>query len=244
MKVRKILAYSFSVFFTLIIWWIISLSINAPLILPDPVTVIKSMIKYCQKYTFWHNFGYTFLRILLAFFISLILGSFLGFITSLSEFLHDFFEFPLTIIRTTPIIAFILIAVFWFNSGTVPVFVAVLMTLPIITTSVYTGFTKTDTKLLNMAKAFNFTKFQVLRYIKIPNCRNYFLDGIQSSFGLTWKVIVAGEVISLPKYALGTMLQKSQVHLESSEVIAVTLFIVAFSFIIEKIMRLLFKRCK
>lgn len=244
MKIKKLFAYSFSIVFIFIIWWIVSVVVNAPLILPEPIDVIKTMLSYCRKPFFWQNFSKTFLRILSAFAVSVFAGLILGFITSVSDFLHDFFEIPLTVIRATPIIAFILIAVFWFDSNTVPVFVAVLMTLPIITNSVYTGFSNTDVKLLDMAKAFNLTKVQVLIYIKIPSCKNYFLDGIQSSFGLTWKVIVAGEVISLPQYALGSMLQRSQVHLESQEVIAVTIFIITFSFIIEKIVKQLLKRWK
>ena len=56
-----------------------------------------------------------------------------------------------------------------------------------------------------------------------------------SSFGLTWKVVAAGEVLSLPKYAAGTMLQKAQVHLETSTVIAVAIILVLVSFAIERL---------
>ena len=64
------------------------------------------------------------------------------------------------------------------------------------------------------------------------------MNGMVSTFGLTWKVVAAGEVLSLPKYAAGTLLQRGQVHLETSSVIAVTIVLVTVSFIIERLFSL------
>ena len=157
-------------------------------------------------------------------------------------FLPRFFELPLAIIRATPVVAFILIALFWFKSGTVPVFVSVLMTLPIMTTAVANGFYKTDEKLLVMAHVFKLSRRQIFRYIQLPSLVPFFLNGMVSTFGLTWKVVAAGEVLSLPKYAAGTMLQKAQVHLETSTVMAVAIILVIVSFVLEQLFMLAVKK--
>lgn len=72
----------------------------------------------------------------------------------------------------------------------------------------------------------------------------YFLSGIKSAFGLTWKVVVAGEIISLPKKAIGTVLSQAQVHLETQKVISYTILIVFFSFIIESLFGVLLRIIK
>ena len=196
------------------------------------------MFQLCKTQKFWLSFAYTLLRVFLSFLISVIAGTLLGIFCGLSPFMHHFFEFPLAVIRSTPVVAIILIALFWFKSGTVPVFVCVLMTLPIMTTAVANGFYKTDEKLLGMAKVFGFTRRQIFRHIQLPSLIPFFLNGMVSTFGLSWKVIAAGEVLSLPKNGAGTMLQRAQVHLETPSVMAITIILVAISFIIERLFML------
>lgn len=241
-KIFTVLPYFLSFVSILLIWCFFSKIINASLILPPPSVVIKSFFNIVVKAIFWKNFTATILRVFISFLISVFLGTIIGFLCGLSEFTRKYFELPLTIIRTTPVIAIILVAYFWFKSDFVPIFVTVLMTLPIMITSITTGFMNADKKLLQMSKVFNYSKKEEIKYIKIPCCISYFFSGAVSCFGLSWKVVAAGEVICLPKFAIGTLLQKSQIHLETSEVIAQTLILVIVSFLIEKIFSLIVKK--
>ena len=241
-KIRIITAYILSIIFIFLLWIVVSGLVNAGLILPGPIAVFKAMGTLLKTPAFYRAFAYTFGRVILSFAVSVLLGTVLGILCGLSSFARDFFELPLAIIRATPVVAFILIALFWFKSGTVPVFVSVLMTLPIMTTAVTNGFYKSDTQLLGMAQTFCFTKRQVFRYIQLPSLIPFLLNGMVSTFGLTWKVVAAGEVLSLPKNAAGTMLQKAQVHLETSDVIAITIILVGVSFILERLFMLAVKK--
>ena len=241
-KTKTIAAYILSVLVILAAWVFVSKLINAELILPSPFEVFSSMGSLVITKAFWQAFAHTFLRVIISFAITVVLGTALGIAAGFSKFLRDFFELPLAVIRATPVVAFILIALFWFKSGTVPVFVSVLMTLPIMTTAVANGFSKADEKLMGMAKVFCLTRSQIFKYIQFPSLVPFLLNGMVSSFGLTWKVVAAGEVLSLPKYAAGTMLQKAQVHLETSTVIAVAIILVLVSFILEQVFMSLVKR--
>ena len=241
-KTKTIAAYLLSIFVLLAAWFFLSKLINAELILPSPLEVFSSMGSLVKTKAFWQAFAHTFLRVIISFAITVVIGTALGIAAGFSKFLRDFFELPLAVIRTTPVVAFILIALFWFKSGTVPVFVSVLMTLPIMTTAVANGFSKADEKLMGMAKVFCLTRSQIFKYIQFPSLVPFLLNGMVSSFGLTWKVVAAGEVLSLPKYAAGTMLQKAQVHLETSTVIAVAIILVLVSFVIERLFMYAVKR--
>ena len=241
-KTKTIAAYLLSIFVLLAAWFFLSKLINAELILPSPLEVFSSMGSLVKTKAFWQAFAHTFLRVIISFAITVVIGTALGIAAGFSKFLRDFFELPLAVIRATPVVAFILIALFWFKSGTVPVFVSVLMTLPIMTTAVANGFSKADEKLMGMAKVFCFSRYQIFKYIQFPSLVPFLLNGMVSSFGLTWKVVAAGEVLSLPKYAAGTMLQKAQVHLETSTVIAVAIILVLVSFAIERLFMYAVKR--
>ncbi len=241
-KAHTLLAYILSLVVILVLWIVVSRIINAPLILPTPASVFSSATNLIKTQAFWRAFAHTFLRVIISFVITVLVGTIIGLACGFSSFTRDFFELPLAIVRATPVVAFILVALFWFKSGTVPVFVCVLMTLPIMTTSVANGFTKSDEKLLAMAKVFKFTRGQIFRYIQLPSIIPFFLNGMVSCFGLSWKVVAAGEVLSLPKYAAGTMLQKAQVHLETSTVMALAILLVLVSFILEQLFMLAVKK--
>lgn len=241
-KGKRFCAYIISVFVIIVVWILISKKINSSLIFPFPLEVIEKILKLIKDSFFWQSFFATIGRCFISFFISLFLGIIIGFICGESDFFNYFFEIPLSIIRATPVIAFILIVIFWFKSGTVPIFVSIMMTLPIIISAVKNGFSKADKKLLEMAKCFELSKKNIFLYIKLPQCIPFILNGASSSFGLTWKVVVAGEVLCLPEKAAGTLLQKYQVHLESGYIIAVTILLVLSSFLLEKLFAFFIKK--
>lgn len=93
-----------------------------------------------------------------------------------------------------------------------------------------------------MARIYNFSKKQKVHLLWIPILKPFVKTAIIASFGMTWKVVVAGEVLCLPKSALGSWLSTAQVHLESQEVFAISIIIIALSFLIESSMKILLKK--
>lgn len=236
-KSKKYWAYFLSIFCIVLVWAVFAKIINAELILPKPKNVFLEIIKKIQTLSFWKNFSSTFLRIVISYFITVFLGVILGYFCGTYKFFRDFLEIPVGILRTTPVIAVILIALFWFSSNSVPVFVCVLMTLPIMITNVTEGFkiTNEKNKLQEMGRVFHFTKFQNFVYIRLPQAAANIKSGLISTFGLCWKVVVAGEVLCIPSFAVGSELHKAQIHLETSTVLAETIILVVICFTLEKL---------
>lgn len=243
-NIKKIIIYFLSILTFLALWTLIAKSVNASLILPPISDVFKEIISLVQTNNFWVNFLYTIGRVFLAFIISLTLGLILGLLTGLSATIKTFLDFPLTFVRSTPVVAIILITLFWFNSNSVPVFVAVLMGLPIVVSAVSSGIEQNNQNLMFMAKVYNFSPIEKFRYIKLPSLFPFFLNSGVSVFGLSWKVVAAGEVLSIPKYGFGSIMATAQVHLETATVIAVTFILVITSFTLEKIFSWAVKKIK
>ena len=228
-----------SPFFFLLVWYAVAAVIAAPLILPYPHQVIKRLFELAGTLLFWKAFAFTFLRVIISFLISAFLGFFLGLIAADSKAFSAFIDFPLELIRATPVIALILPALFWFTSGVVPVFVSVLMCLPIVITASQKGFEKTPENLEKLFKAYSrgFTGLKAFIYIRFPSATPALLSGAESAFGLTWKVVAAGEVLSIPHYATGSLMQQAQVHLETCDVLAVTLSLIVISYICQYLLK-------
>ena len=239
MNKKRISAWIISILLILILWQLAAAVIKAPLILPSLKLVFKNCGKLLINKNFWVNFVITLIRIFTAFIISSVLGILIGFLCGSFEFFNYFFEFPLALLRTVPVIAFILFVIYWFSSNTVPVFVCVMMSFPVMVSSVTSGFKKGSKELLEMADNFNLTSMQIFKYIKLPQVIPFIKNGLVQTFGLCWKVTVAGEVLCIPKKGLGSLLQKSQIHLETAEILAITLIMVIFSFVLEMLLKLL-----
>ena len=229
----------FSPVIFLLFWYAVAALISAPLILPYPHAVLLRLFELVRSLLFWKAFACTFLRVIISFLISLIAGFFLGLLAADSKSFSALLEFPLQLIRATPVIALILPALFWFTSGIVPVFVAVLMCLPIVITGAKNGFAKNPE---NLDKLFRINSrgikgFKAFMYVRLPSAMPAFLASAESAFGLAWKVVAAGEVLSIPKRGAGSLMQQAQIHLESCDVLAITFAIIIVSYLCQQLLK-------
>lgn len=221
MKKAKKLALGFAGATALILIWVIASEVvNASLILPRLADVMQAIGKLSASSALAKAISGTFLRVLEAFTLSLVIGSLTGILSGLHESIEFFLSPFLTAIRATPVLALILVLMFWMPSSQVPVISAFLMAYPVMHTSLHTGIRLTDKDLLEMAQLFRVPKAPMFFLLRLPSALGHFLSGAKNSLGLCWKVVVAGEVISQPQFALGTKLQEARLSLETPEVFA------------------------
>lgn len=203
-----------------LVWQGAALLVGSSLILPGPLEVLRSLAGLGYSPRFWMAVAGSLERVALAFLLSLGIGALSGILAALSARFKAFMAPFLTIIRATPVLALILIAMFWLPSSGVPVFTAFLMAYPLMHTSVCVGIESVDPELLEMATVFKVPRKNVLFKLRLPSAGPHFLSGATSALGLSWKVVVAGEVLSQPVRALGTGMQDARLSLDSASVLA------------------------
>ena len=239
---RRDVAILLSIGTILVVWQILAMVINSPLILPLPKETLKALLQDIGKPLFWQHVGATACRSLVAFGISVVVGTLLGAAAGASDSVHNFLDFPLAMMRATPVVSFILLALFWFGSSLVPIFVAMVMSLPVMISAVETGIKNTNKDLIACCRVYGFSTGKMLRHLYFPSCKPYFFSGSLAAFGLSWKVVAAAEVISLPHRSAGTLLQNAKVHLETAQVFAITLVLVILSFVLESLFSVILHR--
>jgi NitT/TauT family transport system permease protein len=204
----------------LVAWKAASLALGTELILPSPESVLKAAIGLYPTRPFLSGLWATFLRGLAAFGLSAALGIAAGLASGLRPMIGAALAPLLTAIRATPVMALVLIALLWFPSDFVPVFAAFLMAFPIMVTSATEGSRAADPRLLEMATLFRVPRLSVFLRLRLPSAAPQLLSGAKSALGLSWKVVVAGEILSQPRLALGTGMQGSRLLLESAGMLA------------------------
>lgn len=216
-------------------WEILARLIDSPVVLPSFSETVLRLFKLCATKEFWISFAASFGRVLAAFFVTVITGLILGFASGLSESVRTFFMFPLSLIRSTPVMALIMVVLFWFPSHSLPVICAVLMGLPVMNDIVSKAVRNTDSELLEMANVFNFSFKTKISSVYIPEALPFIKSACRTVFAQSWKVVAAGEILALPKHAAGTLLQDNRMILEPSSVFALTLTLTLFCVLSEKI---------
>ncbi len=226
----------------LILWQGAHLLIGENLILPSPLSVAERLAELSKESSFWLSIGASLARILAGYAIGVVLGCLFACMTAFSKPLKAFFSPLLTVIRATPVASFIILVLFSFTTGAVPVFISFLMVFAILWENVEKGLLQTDQKLLEMGSVYDFSPGDKLRFIYAPSAFPYFVAGSSSALGLAWKSGIAAEVLCHPKFSIGRLLYNSKIYLEMEDLFAWTAVIILLSVALEGLLRLLLKK--
>ena len=209
-----------SIFVLLALWQFGAAAVGKEIILPSPGRVMLELVALAPTPDFLSSVAATFFRGLEAFILSSVVGALAGFASGRSAIVKAALAPLLTTIRATPVLALILLALLWFPSGFVPIFSAFLMAFPVMAASAMQGALAAPPELLEMASLFKVPRSKVFFELRLPAAAPYFAAGARASLGLSWKVVVAGEVLAQPRLAIGSGLQTSRVLLETPRVFA------------------------
>jgi NitT/TauT family transport system permease protein len=226
-----------SVFFLLALWKILALYFHSAFIIPQPEDTFLTVLQLFTDKDFLVVAGSTVLRGLVGFIISFFLGLVTGIIAGISPGFNAFITPLLVTVRSVPVISLILLALIWFDPGTVPVFIALLTMFPFICTNVSDGIRSVDPGLVEMAVFYKVNKRRIITGVYLPAIVPFIISGASSAMGIGWRAIIIGEVLSQPVYGIGTRMQVAQTFLNVDAVIAWTLIAILISFVFEKMIR-------
>ena len=176
---KKILIPVFSVLIIIFSWQLASIKINSPLILPSFFKVCKDFFALIQTKLFYVQLSKTFLRVICAFCFSIFAGIIFGFFCGKFQTVKKLISFPLAVLRVTPVVALILILVFSLSSSAVPIVASVLMTLPVIITTITEGV-----ELFFKNLQMNDTDFWIYKKTEILLCINSVFKTLFKKFSI------------------------------------------------------------
>jgi NitT/TauT family transport system permease protein len=226
-----------SIVFMLVVWKLLAVYFDSEFIIPHPERTLAATVGLLGKGEFLLIVGSTVLRGVVGFCLSFVLGVGLGIWAGVSANFYAFLKPILVTIRSTPVIALILLALIWFNTSSVPVFIAMLTMFPFICTNVIDGIRSVDPHLTEMANFYRVPQQRVVSEVYIPAIAPFIISGASSAMGIGWRAIIIGEVLSQPRFGIGTVMQAAQTFLNVDVVIAWTIVAVVVSYLFERAIR-------
>lgn len=234
---------SFIVVLLLIAGWEgLSRSFRTPHILPGPLETLSALIQVAGTAGFLPTLGATLIRGIIGFLLALGAAVIIGIPTGLFSSVEAGFKPVLITLRSTPVVSIILLALIWFRSDEVPVFIGFLTMFPILTINISQGIQETDPGLIRMANLYKIKMHRILREIYWPSILPFVFSGLSTAIGFGWRSVIIGEVLSQPRYGIGSMMQDAQSYLLVAEVIAWTIIAILISAVFEFVIRMIEKR--
>lgn len=234
--VRKTLR-SFAVLaFWLLVWTLAARAAGQELLLPSPAQVARKLLSLAGTAEFWLTVGRSVLRVLAGIVIAVLLGLALALLTHRSPLLRALFSPVMTLVKTTPVASFIILALIWLGRGAVPLFIAALMVLPVVWSNVSAGLAGIDPGLLELAQVYGLPRTRVLRRITWPSVLPHLRAALRSALGLGWKAGIAAEVLTVPPLSIGKRIYDAKLYLETTELFAWTAAVVLVSLVIERVL--------
>lgn len=231
------------ILFWLLVWQTVSLAVDNDILLVGPMEMMKALLTKIRLADFWKTIALSFFKISSGFLLAFAAGISAGWAACRFPLVHELLEPVMTLVKSVPVAAFVILALIWIGSGNLSVFISFLVVFPIIYVNTLEGIKSADEKLLEMAWVFSMSGFKKLFYIYRPALFPYLHSGLKISLGMSWKSGIAAEVIGVPGYSIGEKLYMAKIYLNTADLFAWTFVIILISALSEKLFLWLLGLC-
>lgn len=222
-----------SVLIIVFMWWGLALKIDTPYILPKPEVVLTKLFEILMSQSFYQVMLGTITHVFQGFIIALTLGILTGLAAGKFK-LIDTFVYPwVLVLRTTPVMSFILYLLLFVPTNWVSVWVSVFIVYPMIHVSVLEGYRQVDPKLIEMANLHGVPIETQLKKVYLPSILPFLMSAAVTGMGVNIKAVITAEAMSLPEFSIGTALFNARNYLETETILAWTLIIIAMAVVMD-----------
>ena len=234
--IQKYIKYPILILFYIGIWQLLSILVGSSLLLPSPLETGSRLLAIVRDPMSWVDIGNTFLRLFTGFLIGLAAGILLAILSANSKVIRFLLSPFRVLIKSTPVMSFVLILVVSVVSNWVPVVVSSIMVAPILWATTEQAILSLDPKLTEMSKLY-FSPMRRIYSVSLPQMLPQMLASGVTALGYAWKAVITAEVLSLPRFAIGRQMYLCKIYLESADMIAWTILIVALSLVMEAVLK-------
>lgn len=220
-----------------IFWLILSIAINNEFAVPKIDKTTNALAKLLSDGRTYNILGRTILKIVLAIAISFATSLLLVILSTLSRKFKAFIAPIITLLKTVPVVVVILLFLFIFSRSTTPIYVSLLVIMPIMYEALLNGINNIDDSIINETRMLSKTNLFILRKVYIPLTKPYIMLSILQSVGLGLKAMVMAELIAQTKNSIGYEMGEYRSFLDMEYIFAWGILMISIVIIVEIFIR-------
>lgn len=241
-KILKPLTWISVIAFWLGIWEIVAVLYDNNNIIPTVESTFLALFESIWGEDFMKTVLFSLLRVLLGFLLGTLLSASLAVAASKIDFIKVLVSPIMTVAKSAPVVAIIMILWLVVGGRNVPVVIAMLMVMPIIWQNLIDGYESIDKKLSEICSVFNFSFGKRFRLLVLPTLMRFLLPGLVTASGLAFKSGIAAEIISLTKSSIGKEIADAKTLYERPRMFAWVIIVILLSLALEVIIKNLVRR--
>ena len=246
---NKFILFALGIVFVLALWLLLSLLFDRNnVVFPSPIITFAELFRLLGQGKTYRYLGYTFLRILMGFSLSMLLALVIGLFAGNHPNLYQFLKPLMIVIKSIPTVALVFIFIVVAQPKYAPILLVFVVCFPIIYEGVVGGIRNVDKDVLDSSKVDGATYFKGAFYIKLPLAIPFILVSVISSFALSFKIEIMAEVITgVTARGLGSAISSARTNDPTNTAIIfayalLAVLIVLLVSLIEELVRYLVKR--
>ena len=212
-----------------------------PLYLPSPEAVWTRSIEVVhdgfRNFTLLQHLGYSLFRVIAGFLLGAAVGIPLGYAMGLSDWFRGWFDPIVEFMRPVPPLALIPLVIIWAGIGEAgKIILLFLAALWIMAIAARSGVSGVRISKVHAAYSLGASKWQIMRYVIIPNSLPEIFTGARVAMGVCWGTVVAAELVAAEQGA-GMMIMTASKFQNTDIVIMGIILIGVIGFGIDMLMR-------
>ena len=166
-------------------------------VLPEPMSVAQAFWTLAASGELFTHVAVSTRRAAVGFAIGGGLGLLLGLLTGSFRLAETLLDSTLQMLRNIPALALIPLVILWFGiDETAKLFLVALGVFFPIYLNTFHGIRAVDKGLIEMAKSYGLSGWQLYRQVILPGALPSILVGVRFSLGLMWVLLIVAETIS------------------------------------------------
>ena len=196
-KVLILVTQLLILFLGLFIWeYLARENIINTFIYSSPSRIVKTIIGLYNKGNLFNHIWITMYETIISFVLATLFGTMVAIMLWYSNFLYKVMDPYLTVLNSLPKVALgpVIIILSGANIKSI-IIMALLISLIITITNVYTGFTNTDMNRIKLMHSFHAKKWQILWYLVIPYNYHVIISSLKINVGMSLVGVIMGEFL-------------------------------------------------
>jgi ABC-type nitrate/sulfonate/bicarbonate transport system permease component len=242
-RIRRILRGGTGILVILLVWQIMSQVLDLELILPQPLTVLRNVVRtltltekpWLYGPNIYVHLSHSFLRAMTGFAAAAVLAIPLGLAIGRMTTLREYVMPSIKGIYPIPGIAWIPLAILWFGLGDAAVvFVVFATTFFPLFFNTEAGARMISPTVLDAGRCFGARGLVFFFRIVLPATVPYIITGLRISLGGAWRMIVAGEMLA-SQDGIGYLLMESRFQFRAVDLMTAMILVAVVGYATEKL---------
>lgn len=216
-----------------LVWLVAYYCVGNEYVVPSVGETFKQLWRCVSGAELWTAFGFTLLRTASAFAVSFILAAACAALGACSKFFSSVIKPFITVLRTLPTLAIILILLVWTSPKSAPIIVTALVSFPLAYSQMLAAAEGLDGDIKEMAQVYKINARDRIFKIYLPMISPNILSQTGADISLALKVMISAEVLANTFKSLGGLMQNARLYADMPRLAALTLITVVTGLVID-----------